>query len=124
MALRHRWQGPLQLPNNLNAKVNERPHLGWRVLARGVEGVEREDWAVPFREEIDQCPGLELFFNAPAYELTYSGSCDTFIHHRLGIGKDQWAPGWDFNRLRIPYEFPFVGLAAIRINELQTTMLL
>ena len=48
-----------KLRHRVAHEVDERAHLRRRVVARGIERVERKDFIAPIREQIDQLPLLQ-----------------------------------------------------------------
>src|SRR5208282_4283582 len=81
----------LSSAGDLDAKVEEGPHLRRRVMPRRIERVERERLVRPAREEIDQPTALEQVSDAEGKHLRDAGAREARLQHRSDVGEQKRA---------------------------------
>src|ERR1700677_3675219 len=110
--------------NHIEAEVDESTDFRRRMFARRMEGEERKTFAVPVWKEVDQNAVFQRIPGSPTDDLGDARASNAFIHHRFRICEDEWTAGRNIYRFLAAHELPLVRPAAIRIDELQTAMVL
>jgi hypothetical protein len=89
---------------------------------RRVRGEQREAFAVPVREKVDQLAGRQETLDTPADDLGDTRAGGAFLKHRFGIGEGERATRQHFDRLPASHELPLERPARIGIKKLQAAM--
>src|SRR3984957_3479359 len=95
-------------PDRRHDEVDKSPHLGWAVMARRVNRVERKDLAVPVRKQFDERAFREPILRSELHDLRDACSRDAGVQHGSGIGRHQPGARLDGQDLLAFAELPLV----------------